>query len=251
LIVVAVAPGAAGPTDGPPDDGTLDSLFEPRAGAVDPPEDRARTGPAEARTTTINLSGADDPAPGRRPGAVPIRDIVGSRPRARRWPGRARRTARIGGWTVGAATVGAGLLALWVLLFSTVSGGDVWLGHPLSPASKDEPARQNAVDPAGSGAASVKPTPTAAPPKPTATHPVGSAGSAGAPRSSAEATHHGGGSSAAAGGGTATSGRNGAGTAPEPGDDSGGHGGSGSSGGGSGSSGGGSGSSGGGHGSDD
>jgi hypothetical protein len=239
--VVAVAPGAAGPTDGASRDGMLDSLFESGAGAGETSRGRARTGPAEARTTTINLSGgADDPIPGRRPGAVPIRDIVGARPRTGRWTARARRSARVGGWAVGAATVGAGLLALWVLLFSSVSGGDVWLGHPLGPASKDEPARQNAVDPAGSGAASVAPRTTAAA-KPTATSTPGagpasrpSASRPSASRSSAEATHDGGGSTAPTSGGTATSGRNGA---DDPaGDDSGGHGGgSGSSGSGSGS----------------
>lgn len=255
--MVAVAPGAAGPSDGPPADGTLDSLFEPRAGADGSAPGRARTGPAEARTTTIYLSGAAaDPAPGRRPGAVRIRDIVGARPRSGRWPARARRTARFGTWAVGAATVGVGLLALWVLLFSTVSGGDVWLGHPLSPASKDEPnppAQQNAVDPAGSGAASVQPTPTSVPTASAGSH------SAGTPQRSAAATHGGG-----SGSGSGTTGRNGADdppgddsggtrTQPTTGATSGGGSGSGSGSGGSGSSGGGSGNGGGsgGHGADD
>src|SRR6185312_4318317 len=56
LAVVAVAPGAAAPSDGSPGGGSLESLFEgpEQAGA------RARSGrkarsDAEARTTTIDL----------------------------------------------------------------------------------------------------------------------------------------------------------------------------------------------------
>jgi hypothetical protein len=247
--------------DGPPVAGTLESLIEGPSGAgergVSP--GRARTGPAEARTTTIHLSGAvtpADPVPGRRPGAVPIRDIVGARPRSGRWPARARRTARVGSWLVAAATVSAGLFALWLLLFSTVSGGDVWLGHPLSPAKQDQPARQNAVDPAGSGAASAGPG--TAPPKPSA---AAASPAAATPKPSAGASsgHGGSGSgSATASGGTPTSGgtgtsggtstSGGSGADDPAGDDSGGTSGSGSGSGSSGGSGSGSGS--GGHGSD-
>jgi hypothetical protein len=199
LTVVAVAPGAAAPSNGPSDDGTLDSLFEGRAGVERRVggEGRSRSGGPEARTTTIHLSGEPtpvDPLPGGRVGAVPLRHIVGARASDGRWQVRARRTARVGSWLVAAATVGAGLLALWVLLFTTVSGGDVWLGRPLAPAGHDQPARQNAVDPASPAAGSVRPSPSS-PPTPAAV---------------ATPTHSSGKGSASGGTATSGSGRNGA-----------------------------------------
>ena len=144
--MVAVAPGAAAPSDGSSGDGSLESLFEgpEQAGARARSVRKARSD-AETRTTTIDLSTAADPVPGRR-GVVPLRRIVGARPGSGRWQARARRSVRIGAWVAAAAAVGAGLVALWVLLFTTVSGGDVWLGRPLSPARHDENAtQQNSV----------------------------------------------------------------------------------------------------------
>ena len=167
--MVAVAPGAAAPPDGPSGDGSLESLFEGRgeAGARAGSAGRARSGPPEARTTTIDLSTAADPVPRRR-GVVPLRRIVGARPPSGRWQARARRSARIGGWVAAAATVSAGLVALWVLLFTTVSGGDVWLGRPLTPTKHDEHASQQGPAPASPGAGSLRPT-GSTPPKPSAT----------------------------------------------------------------------------------
>ena len=133
----------------------------------------ARGGPGRAR-----------PRRGRPPSTSPV-----SRPRSTRCPAAGSARSRSGtssapaprtaagrsapaappGWAAGwsaAATVGAGLLALWVLLFTTVSGGDVWLGRPLAPAGHDQPARQNAVDPASPAAGSVRPSPSSPPPTP-------------------------------------------------------------------------------------
>ena len=156
--MVAVAPGAAAPSDGPSGDGSLESLFE----GPEEPGARARSGRkarsgAEVRTTTIDLSAAADPVPGRR-GVVPLRRIVGARPPSGRWQARARRSVRIGAWVAAAATVGAGLVALWVLLFTTVSGGDVWLGRPLTPTKHDENAGQQRPVPASPGAGSLRPS---------------------------------------------------------------------------------------------
>ena len=251
--MVAVAPGAAAPPDGPSGDGSLESLFEGRgeAGARAGSAGRARSGPPEAQTTTIDLSTAADPVPRRR-GVVPLRRIVGARPPSGRWQARARRSARIGGWVAAAATVSAGLVALWVLLFTTVSGGDVWLGRPLTPTKHDENASQQGPAPASPGAGSLRPT-GSTPPKPsgaaatkaaTPSHTSGKSGSG----------------SATAPAGSGGSGRNGA--DDPPGDDAGGtrttattaptSGGGSGSGPGSGGSGGGSGSGGsGGHGADD
>jgi hypothetical protein len=214
LAVVAVAP-----SDGPSDDGSLESLLEghgeagERAGSAG----RARSGVPEARTTTIDLSAAADPVPRRR-GVVPLRRIVGARPPSGRWQARARRSARIGGWLVGAATVSAGLVALWVLLFTSVSGGDVWLGRPLTPTRHDENATQQNSVPGVPGAGSLRPSSTA-PPKPSATAgtkvvtPSSTSGTSG---SGSGAATSGSGSGAGSGG----SGRNGA---DDPaGDDSGG-----------------------------
>ena len=166
--MVAVAPGAAAPPDGPSDGTSLESLFEGQgeAGERARSAGRARSGPPEAQTTTIDLSAAADPAPRRR-GVVPLRHLVGAPPPSGRWQARARRSARIGSWLVGAVTVGAGLVALWVLLFTTVSGGDVWLGRPLAPAKHDvNVTRQDSV-PGAPGAGSLQPTSTA-PPTPSA-----------------------------------------------------------------------------------
>jgi hypothetical protein len=213
----------------------------------------------EARTTTIDLSAAADPVPRRR-GVVPIRHIVGARPPSGRWLARARRSVRVGVWVAAAATVAAGLLALWVLLFTTVSGGDVWLGRPLAPTRHDENATQpQNAGPGAAGTASVRPSPTAVPPKPSTA--ATKAGNAPVPT---DTSGKGGGSSTATSATSGTSGSGGSGrngADDPPGDDSGGTsstaptsgGGSGSGSSGSGSSGSGSGSSGGsgGHGSDD
>jgi hypothetical protein len=258
LAVVAVAPGAAAPPDGPSGDGSLDSLFEGRgeAGARAESAGRARSGAPEARTTTIDLSTAADPVPRRR-GVVPLRHIVGARPPSGRWQARARRSVRIGGWVAAAATVSAGLVALWVLLFTTVSGGDVWLGRPLTPTKHDENATQQDPAPAGPGAGSLRPT-GSTPPKPSAT-----AATKAATPSHTSGKSGGGSATAPAGSiGSGGSGRNGA--DDPPGDDAGGTGttaptsgggsgsGSGHGSGGSGSSsGGGSGGGSGGHGADD
>jgi hypothetical protein len=156
LAVVAVAPGASAPADGPAERGSLDDVFGPRTAGT----------PSEARVTTINLSGdaVASAVPGTR---VPLRHIVGARASTGRWLVRGRRTMRVGGWLAGTATVGVGLFTLWVLLFSTISGGDVWLGRPLDkPASRNEQV-QNAVDPPAGSAA-----PTSAAPLSTA--PAGS-----------------------------------------------------------------------------
>jgi hypothetical protein len=260
--VVAVAPGAAAAPDGPSGDGTLESLFDGGGDAGERVRSagRARSGAPEARTTTIDLSAAADPVPRRR-GVVPIRHIVGARPPSGRWLARARRSVRVGVWVAAAATVAAGLLALWVLLFTTVSGGDVWLGRPLAPTRHDENATQpQNAGPGGAGTASVRPGPTAVPPKPSTA--ATKASNAPVPT---DTSGKGGGGSSTATSGSGGSGRNGADDPPV--DDSGGTrstastsgGGSGSgssgsgSGSGSGSSGSGSGSSGGsgGHGSDD
>ena len=79
--MVAVAPGAAASSDSPSSDGSLDSLFDGggKAGERAGSAGRARLGAAEALSTTIDLSAAADPAPGRR-GAVSLRHIVGARP---------------------------------------------------------------------------------------------------------------------------------------------------------------------------
>ncbi len=211
--MVAVAPGAAAPSDGPSGDGSLESLFEGHgeAGEQAGSTGRARSGAPEARTTTIDLSAAADPAPRRR-GVVPLRHIVGARPPSGRWQARARRSARIGGWLVGAATVSAGLLALWVLLFTTVSGGDVWLGRPLSPAKHDENATQQNSVPGAPGVGSLQPTSTA-PPKPSAS----AATKAATPSHTSGKSGSG---SATAATGSGGSGRNGA--DDPPGDDAGG-----------------------------
>ena len=251
--MVAVAPGAAAPPDGPSGDGSLESLFEGRgeAGARAGSAGRARSGPPEAQTTTIDLSTAADPVPRRR-GVVPLRRIVGARPPSGRWQARARRSARIGGWVAAAATVSAGLVALWVLLFTTVSGGDVWLGRPLAPTKHDENASQQGPAPASPGAGSLRPT-GSTPPKPSAT----AATKAATPSHTSGKSGSG---SATAPAGSGGSGRNGADN--PPGDDAGGtrttattaptSGGGSGSGPGSGGSGGGSGSGGsGGHGADD
>jgi hypothetical protein len=253
LTVVAVAPGAAAPPDGPSGDGSLDSRFEGRgeAGARAGSAGSARSGAPEARTTTIDLSTAADPVPRRR-GVVPLRRIVGARPPSGRWQARARRSARIGGWVAAATTVSAGLVALWVLLFTTVSGGDVWLGRPLTPTKHDENASQQGPAPASPGAGSLRPT-GSTPPKPSAT----AATKAATPSHTSGKS---GGGSATAPAGSGGSGRNGA--DDPPGDDAGGtrttattaptSGGGSGSGPGSGGSGGGSGSGGsGGHGADD
>jgi hypothetical protein len=124
LTVVAVAPGASAPPDGPPE----------REPSTDAFAGRPPGAPSEARTTTIDLSGAAAAAPppgGQRLGAVPLRHIVGARASDGRWLVRARRTVRVGGWLAGTAVVGTGLFTLWVLLFSTISGGDVLDGNPL------------------------------------------------------------------------------------------------------------------------
>ena len=251
--MVAVAPGAAAPPDGPSGDGSLESLFEGRgeAGARAGSAGTARSGAPEARTTTIDLSTAADPVPRRR-GVVPLRHIVGARPPSGRWQARARRSVRIGGWVAAAATVSAGLVALWVLLFTTVSGGDVWLGRPLTPTKHDENASQQGPAPASPGAGSLRPT-GSTPPKPSAT----AATKAATPSHTSGKS---GGGSATAPAGSGGSGRNGA--DDPPGDDAGGtrttattaptSGGSGSgSGHGSGGSGSGSGGGSGGHGADD
>jgi hypothetical protein len=192
LAVVAVAPGASAPADGPAERGSLDDMFGPRTAGT----------PPEARVTTINLSG--DAVASAEPGTrVPLRHIVGARASTGRWLARGRRTMRVGGWLAGTATVGVGLFTLWVLLFSTISGGDVWLGRPLEkPASRDQQV-QNAVDPPVS---SVAPT-SAAPPS---TTPAGS----GAPKPTS------GKSSGTSGTSGSGSGRNGA--DDPPGDDAGG-----------------------------
>ena len=201
--MVAVAPGAAAPSDGPSGDGSLESLFEgpEEAGARGRSGRKARSG-VEARTTTIDLSAAADPAPRRR-GVVPLRHIVGARPRSGRWQARARRSVRIGAWVAAAATVGAGLVALWVLLFTTVSGGDVWLGRPLTPTKHDENATQQGPAAGSSGAGPLRPTGTA-PAKPSA---AAKATKAATPsHSSGKST----GGSATTAGGSGVSGRNGA-----------------------------------------
>jgi hypothetical protein len=189
LAVVAVAPGAAAPADGPAERGSPDDTFGPRTAGT----------PPEVRVTTINLSG--DPVASAVPGTrVPLRHIVGARASSGRWLARGRRTMRVGGWLAGTATVGVGLFTLWVLLFSTISGGDVWLGRPLDkPASRNEQV-QNAVDPPASSVA------------PTSAAPLSSApASSGAPKPAS------GTSSGTSGSG---SGRNGA--DDPPGDDAGG-----------------------------
>ena len=160
--MVAVAPGAAAPSDGASGDGSLDSLSQgEQAGTRARPGRKAGSG-AEDPTTTIDLSAAADPAPRRR-GVVPLRHIVGARPRSGRWQARARRSVRVGVWVAAAATVGAGLVALWVLLFTTVSGGDVWLGRPLTPARHDENATRQGPAPGGPGADPLRPTGAAKP----------------------------------------------------------------------------------------
>ena len=211
--MVAVAPGAAAPPDGPSGDGSLESLFEGRgeAGARAGSAGRARSGGPEARTTTIDLSTAADPVPRRR-GVVPLRRIVGARPPSGRWQARARRSARIGGWVAAATTVSAGLVALWVLLFTTVSGGDVWLGRPLAPTKHDENASQQGPAPASPGAGSLRPT-GSTPPKPS-----GAAATKAATPSHTSGKSGGGSATAPAGSGG--SGRNGA--DDPPGDDAGG-----------------------------
>lgn len=243
--MVAVAPGAEAPADGPYEGrppSELGGLFSPSPGSAVPPE-------LGARTTTIDLSGgmtATAPLPRPHLGAVPLRKIVGARASTGRWPARARKAAHVGGWLTGTAVVGIGLFTLWVLLFSTISGGDVLDGNPLpKPAKQDAPAREAGVNPAP--ATSVAPTagPSVVP-----------------PAKSAEATHGGSGRSATpTSGGSASSGsgRNGAGdktgtSAPTVKATSGGgsgSGGSGSGGGSGGGSGSGSGGGSGGHGADD
>jgi hypothetical protein len=254
LAVVAVAPGAAAPSDGPSGDGSLESLFEgPEQGGTRTRSGRRGRSGAEARTTTIDLSAAADPAPRRR-GVVPLRRIVGARPPSGRWQARARRSVRVGAWVAAAATVGAGLVALWVLLFTTVSGGDVWLGRPLTPTKHDENATQQGPAPGSPGAGPLRPT-SAAPSKPAATaakaatpsHTSGKGGSGSATASTASGGSGRNGADDPAGddaGGTRT-------TAATTGTTSGSGSGHGSGGGGSGSGGSGSGSGSGGHGADD
>jgi eukaryotic-like serine/threonine-protein kinase len=252
LAVVAVAPGTEAPADGPHEGRPPSGLFPspaPPQGSVLPPE-------LGARTTTIDLSGgltSTAPLPRPHPGAVPLRKIVGARASSGRWSARARRTAHVGGWLTGTAVVGVGLFTLWVLLFSTISGGDVLDGNPLpKPARQDTPAREAGVNPGP--ATTIAPTagPSSIPPA----------------RSAAASTHGGSGKNATSGptsGGTASSGSGRNGADDPPGDDAGGNraaptvtatsgGGSGSgsgSGGGSGSGSGSGGGSGGGHGADD
>ena len=93
--MVAVAPGAAASSDSPSSDGSLDSLFEGAGNARERTASagRARPGTSEARCTTIDLSAAANPDPGRR-GVVSLRHIVGARPASGRWVARARRSAR-------------------------------------------------------------------------------------------------------------------------------------------------------------
>jgi hypothetical protein len=213
LAVVAVAPGAAAPPDDPSGDGSLESLFEGHgeAGARAGSAGRARSGAPEARTTTIDLSTAADPVPRRR-GVVPLRHIVGARPPSARWQARARRSVRVGGWVAAAATVSAGLAALWVLLFTAVSGGDVWLGRPLTPTKHDENVTQQDPVPASPGAGSLRPT-GSTPPKPAAA----AATKAATP---SDPSGRSGGGSATATAGSGGSGRSGA--DDPPGDDAGG-----------------------------
>jgi hypothetical protein len=183
----------------------------------------------------------------RRRGVVPLRHIVGARPPTGRWRAHARRSARIGGWLVGAATVSAGLVALWVLLFTSVSGGDVWLGRPLAPSRHDENATQQNAVPGAPGAGSLRPSSTA-PPKPSASAATKATSTVPSPTSG---KGHGGSAATTTGsGGTGVSGRNGAddpptddaggsrATAPTTGTTSGSGSGSGSSGGSGGTSGG-------------
>jgi hypothetical protein len=61
LAVVAVAPGAAAPSDGPSQDAGLDGLFEERTAELPVPAGRVVPAPPESRVTTINLSGAVTP----------------------------------------------------------------------------------------------------------------------------------------------------------------------------------------------
>jgi hypothetical protein len=203
-----------------------------------------------ARTTTIDLSGgmaATAPLPRPHLGAVPLRKIVGARASSGRWSARARKAAHVGGWLTGTAVVGIGLFTLWVLLFTTISGGDVLNGNPLpKPAKQQAPAREAGVNPA----AATTVAPTAGP-------------SVVPPAKSAEATHGGSGrsvrptSGGSASGGSGRNGadrRTGASAAPEAtagGGSGSGSGGSGSGGGSGGGSGSGSGGGSGGHGADD
>jgi predicted lipid-binding transport protein (Tim44 family) len=204
--VVAVAPGAA-PPDQPSPDGGLESLFEERV-AAGPAPARIPAGPApaEPRATTIDLSGGIVPLSSLgqpRPGAVPLRRIIGARASSGRMAARVRRVGKVGGWLAGTATVGAGLLALWVLLFSTISGGDVWLGRPVPKPAKQEQLVENSVTAPVTPAARATTRP---PPAAKTVAPTARAGSAG------PTSGHGGTGSG--------SGRNGA--DDPPGDDSGG-----------------------------
>jgi len=216
--VVAVAPGAAASSDSPSSDGSLDSLFDGggKAGERAGSAGRARLGAAEALSTTIDLSAAADPAPGRQ-GAVSLRHIVGARPPSGRWVAGARRSARIGGWLAGAITVSAGLVALWVLLFTTVSGGDVWLGRPLAPTKHDQNATQRNAVPGAPGAGSVRPSSSASPQPSASAASKAAASKAAAPSSTSGRS---GGSSGTTGSGSGVSGRNGADDPPA--DDAGG-----------------------------
>jgi hypothetical protein len=218
LAVVAVAPGAAAPAGGPADepsrDGSLESLLEDRTVPVAAPRGPARPVPSEARATTINLSGAVTPVSGLgqpRPGAVPLRRIIGARAASGRWPARARRVVKVGGWLTGTATVGAGLLALWVLLFSTISGGDVWLGRPV-----DKPVRQDQLLQQESVNTPVKPATTSPPAAAKTAAPKATT----APKKAAPSPDRHGGSGSTGATGSTGSGRNGA--DDPPGDDSGG-----------------------------
>jgi len=216
--VVAVAPGAAASSDSPSSDGSLDSLFDGggKAGERAGSAGRARLGAAEALSTTIDLSAAADPAPGRQ-GAVSLRHIVGARPPSGRWVAGARRSARIGGWLAGAITVSAGLVALWVLLFTTVSGGDVWLGRPLAPTKHDQNATQRNAVPGAPGAGSVRPSSSASPQPSASAASKAAASKAAAPSSTSGRS---GGGSGTTGSGSGVSGRNGADDPPA--DDAGG-----------------------------
>ena len=216
--MVAVAPGAAASSDSPSSDGSLDSLFDGggKAGERAGSAGRARLGTPEALSTTIDLSAAADPAPGRR-GAVSLRHIVGARPPSGRWVAGARRSARIGGWLAGAITVSAGLVALWVLLFTTVSGGDVWLGRPLAPTKHDQNATQRNAVPGAPGAGSLRPSSSASPQPSASAASKAAASKAAAPSSTSGRS---GGGSGTTGSGSGVSGRNGADDPPA--DDAGG-----------------------------
>lgn len=91
--------------------------------------------------TVIDLSALPPDRSRSRP--VPIRYIVGASPSTGRWAVAARGALRTTGWVAGIAAVGAGLVVLWLLLFSGLGGGDVWSGRPLpGPGGLPVPAER-------------------------------------------------------------------------------------------------------------